>query len=105
MNKVNFLDLPTKEEAWEAALAGNPITFPIEEDEVEIFYLDNDEEPDNREEFPEFTNLYLENTWYDIEPFSLNYTMTNALTDEKDNSELDSEIQKGARTIQELEII
>src|SRR6185312_13495489 len=44
--EVNFLDLPTEEEAWEAALAGNPITLSIEEDEVEIFCLGNGEEPD-----------------------------------------------------------
>ena len=31
--------------------------------------------------------------------------MTYILTNEEDNSELDSEIQKGAQTIQELEIV
>ena len=86
----------------------------MEEDEAEIFYLDNDEEPDNEEEPPEFTDLYLENTWDDIEPLPLNYLInyTSTIEDpellypnEEDDLELDSEVQKGAQTIQELEII
>src|SRR6185437_9542279 len=49
-----------------------------------------------------------------IEPLPLNYLINYTSTiedpellypDEEDNSELDSEIQKGAQTIQELEII
>ena len=42
LEEVNFFDLPTEQEAFEAALKGNPITIP--EDEVEIFYLENDDD-------------------------------------------------------------
>ena len=45
--------------------------------------MGNGEEPDNREEFPEFTDLYLKNTWDNIDPLPLNYPMTYILTDEE----------------------
>src|SRR5437868_14329800 len=42
LEEVNFFDLPTEQEAFEAALKGNLIT--ISEDEVEIFYLRNNDD-------------------------------------------------------------
>ena len=43
LKEVNFFDLPTEQEAFEAALKRNLITIP-EDDVVEIFYLENDDD-------------------------------------------------------------
>ncbi|CAG8699877.1 14663_t:CDS:1, partial [Cetraspora pellucida] len=58
-DEVNLFDLPTKQEAFEAALVGNPITIPADWNEEEIFYLT--EEPEENENYQITKDFYFRN--------------------------------------------
>ena len=77
LEEVNFFDLPTEQEAFEAALKGNPITIP-EDNVVEIFYLENDD-----------NNL---NLWSD----------TVSLLKETSTENNKTKLQKGIQTLEDL---
>src|SRR5437588_11231078 len=77
LEEVNFFDLSTKQEAFEAALKGNLITIP-KDDIVEIFYLENDND-----------NL---NPWSD----------TVSLLEETSTENNKTKLQKGIQTLEDL---
>ena len=77
LEEVNFFDLPTEQEAFEAALKRNPITIP-EDDIVEIFYLENDND--------------------DLNPWS----DTVSLLEETSTENNKTELQKGIQTLEDL---
>ncbi|CAG8756350.1 3315_t:CDS:1, partial [Cetraspora pellucida] len=57
--KVSLFDLLTEQEAFEAALADNPITIPTDWNEEEIFYLT--EEPERNKNYQTTEDFYFMN--------------------------------------------
>ncbi|CAG8567082.1 3442_t:CDS:2 [Cetraspora pellucida] len=54
--EVNLFDLSTEQEAFEAALSGNPITIPADWNEEENFYLT--EKPEENENYQTTEDFY-----------------------------------------------
>ncbi|CAG8716875.1 7565_t:CDS:1, partial [Cetraspora pellucida] len=98
--EVNLFDLSTEQEAFEAALAGNPITIPADWNEEEIFYLT--EKPEENEDYQTTEDFYfMNNPWSDVE--SLNGMEIPPTTNP--NIEKEPEMHKGVQTAQDLEIV
>ncbi|CAG8621445.1 15446_t:CDS:1 [Cetraspora pellucida] len=98
--EVNLFDLPTEQEAFEAALAGNPITIPTDWNEEEIFYLI--EESKKNENYQTTEDFYfMNNSWSDVEYLN----RTEILLTTNPNIEKESKMHKGVQTAQDLEIV
>ncbi|CAG8665547.1 14595_t:CDS:2, partial [Cetraspora pellucida] len=98
--EVNLFDLFEEQEAFEAALKGNPIAPPVDWNEEEIFYLT--EEPEENENYSTIEDFYFrDNPWSDVE--SLNGTEIPPVTNEDMNQE--PEMHKGVQTEKDLEIV
>ncbi|CAG8597206.1 17107_t:CDS:1 [Cetraspora pellucida] len=98
--EVNLFDLLTEQKAFEAALAGNPITIPADWNEEEIFYLT--EEPEENKNYQTTEDFYfMDNPWSNVE--SLNRTEIPSTINS--NIEKEPEMHKGIQMAQDLETV